>query len=799
MNSYLPLRVRSVYNRRRGAIRPALLAQFLKARRLSKMAVCDEEHFLSWEYFKQEADKNGLQFLPAVEFVLAGEARLIFFPMNEDGYYELIGFWQQRRLDTPRNNSLILILRKPDAGLMRRIVEQTGGKNLFLGLEWTSGRWIIELKKSLCLPLVWAEELCWLESDFAFRVLNALREQRSLQEVLGERKISGGYISGSAILTKWGDYGRQALLNTFQIAERSSFNFVLTGQKQDPVSETVLRSVVHREIRRQKLSPLQIRRLKAELKIVEQMGFSFCFLLVARLMAFCRQEGIVYNLRGSGAASFLLYVLRVAKYSPLEYELLFERFVNSRRPDLPDIDLDFSSGQRQQVFSWVLQHYPQQAAFVAAHKFYAARSSVYEIARSAGFSPQEALLLSKKQPLYGEPEDIREEEAAEFSLIYRAARSLQGVLKEVALHVGGVVITPQKIALKFPLTESAQKLPQLFWDKNTIERLNFFKLDLLAVRGMQVLESIWQKRNLALNDFKTWQLIGNALTIGCFQLESPLMRENLKAASPENINELANIIAIIRPGPARCGMKQAYHKREKPFHPLFAKLFASTRGMLIYEEQISILLNKLTGWSLETCEVVRRALKKEQTLKWEKEYFEAGQSQGWRDEELRFFWNLMCNFSLYAFCRAHSLSYAFVAYYSAFFKAHFPAEFFAALLNAGGGFYPLQVYVSEAKRCGIDILPPDINASGEGFSVERGKLRCGFVFVKGVGQSLARRIVQQRHQGYESFADFVSRVHPSKAQIAALSAVNAFSGIGLQTYSTQEMAGRTAGLSGCAL
>ena len=209
--------------------------------------------------------------------------------------------------------------------------------------------------------------------------------------------------------------------------------------------------------------------------------------------------------------------------------------------------------------------------------------------------------------------------------------------------------------------------------------------------------------------------------MGCFQLESPLSRENLLKARPASLEELAIAVAIIRPGPARSGMKAAYLERRPPGHPLLGQLFAPSRGALIFEEQITVLLHHVSGWSLEQAEKVRKELKKKKGDAMARAIFSraAGKTAG-AGTSWKLFWKLALDFSLYAFCQAHSVAYAYAAYLSAWMKTRQPLQFFCRLLNAGGGYYPLPDYIAEAKKWGLSVLAPDVNRSGLGFTASRG-------------------------------------------------------------------------------
>ncbi|MCX6556961.1 MAG: hypothetical protein NTW95_05950, partial [Candidatus Aminicenantes bacterium] len=647
--------------------------------------------------------------------------------------------------------------------------------NFYLGLEWGSGQWLRAWSARFKIPLVWAQALRWTGNAQKYAVARAVFQHLPLPETLGKDAGLDGLIPAEAITRRWGEAGRRALAGTFGLAERVGFAFAGL-EALFPDGGNDLEILVRKKLERRRAGPAERERAQQELQVIRATGAAAYFLIAGKIADFCRQRKIFFNLRGSGASSFVLFLLGMSRVNPLEHGLLFERFVNSLRPDLPDIDIDIDSSRRQEVFGWLFECYRGRAAFVSSHKFFGARSALYETARAFGLNPDEAHALTKPLPMFAEPGELAAygrppvglaekgkgaqspngTAAAGLARIYRAAALLDGVFRELSLHVGGVVFSSQAIDRSLPLTRSPEDFPQLVWDKDTVERLRIFKLDLLGVRGFEVIAPLGLGGGADPDDAVVWRLIQQARTVGCFQLESPLSRENLLQARPASLTELAIAVAIIRPGPARSGMKKAYLEQQRPCHPLLGRLFPDSRGALIFEEQITMLLHQVSGWSLEQAEMARKELKKKKGEARRADFFACGLKNGWSPGELELFWKLALDFSLYAFCQAHSLAYAYAAYLSAWLKARQPLDFFCRLLNANGGYYPLPVYIEEAKRSGLAILPPDVNGSGLGFAPAGEKaIRCGLLAVKGIGAKLADRVVAGRGRGYGNLDDFL--------------------------------------------
>ncbi|MCX6554864.1 MAG: hypothetical protein NTZ12_07615 [Candidatus Aminicenantes bacterium] len=824
--NYVPLRVYSVFSRGAGVVDPAGLADVLQKANVPYLPVCDPMSLVGWERFKKEADNNGLKPLLGTEIVLPEKGSLLLFPLSQTGYLSLVSCLNRRALPPLREVLAIFLPARPDEDFLRRLQKKIGPENFYLGLEWGSGQWLREWSVDLKIPLVWAQALRWTGNAQKYAVARAVFQHLPLPGTLkNDAGLGGcahplvgldGLIPAAAIMRRWGEAGRQAMANTLRLAERVGFAFA-SLEELFPDGGNDLEILVRKKLEQHRAGPAERERARQELQVIRSIGAAAYFLIAATIADFCRGRRIFFNLRGSGVSSFVLFLLGMSRVNPLQHGLLFERFVNSLRPDLPDIDIDIDSSRRQEVFNWLFERYRGRAAFVSSHKFFGARSALYETARAFGLNPDEAHALTKPLSMFATPAELagygrppvgladkgkgtlspKGTDATALARIYRAAALLDGVFGELSLHVGGVVFSSQDIDRALPLTRSPEGFPQLLWDKDTVERLRIFKLDLLGVRGFEVIAPLalggCARPPVGLNggadndDAVVWRLIQQARTVGCFQLESPLSRENLLNARPASLTELAIAVAIIRPGPARSGMKKAYLEHQQPCHPLLGRLFPASRGALIFEEQITMLLHRVSGWSLEQAEMARKELKKKKGEARRADFFARGLGNGWSQDELELFWKLALDFSLYAFCQAHSLAYAYAAYLSAWLKTRQPLNFFCRLLNANGGYYPLPVYIEEAKRSGLTILAPDVNSSGLGFAPAGEKaIRCGLLTIKGIGAKLATRVLASRGGGFGGLDDFLLRTRLGERDLSALLAVSALHSLGRDGFSPDE-------------
>lgn len=798
--NYVPLRVYSVFSRGKGAVDASSLGDYAKANSIPALAVTDPFAMIGWESFKHEADARGLRPLLGMEVKLHHVGAILLYPRSLKGYFSLVASYNNKTFSKMEDMVAVLIpdrnalMMNGDVPMLMQVREQVGADNFYLGLDWHSKRWLLDAAQKHQIPLVWSQPLKWVDSPDKFAVASAVFNHHPIPDLLDSAGGGGelslfGPIGHRAIAKRWGDAGKQAMKRTFEVAERVEFTFEKLFKVEDSTFPK-LEEAINCKLREKRPVLAERERAYRELNIIKDMGFSPYFLIAAEIGEYCRRNRIYFNLRGSGVSSYLLYLLGISRINPLNHNLLFERFVNSLREDLPDIDIDMESSRRGQLLRWVFDRYKGKVAFVSTHKFFGARSALYEVARTFGFSPDDAHGMSKEMPMFASPRELEKKGSGKLKEVYRWASLLDGVYKELSLHVGGVVFAAGTARDTFPLEQSPAGFDQVIWDKNTIERLNIYKLDLLGVRGFDVISpvAIEEAQSIDFQDADVWENIRKAGTVGCFQLESPLARKNLTETLPQNVDELGISIAIIRPGPAKSGMKAAYIENKAAFHPLLGEIFPHTRGTLIFEEQISSLLHHITGWNLEYCEKVRRTLKKRRgnADEYKAEFFEKGKRNGWRRQELDTFWKIACDFSLYAFNHAHSISYAYSAYLSAWFKVHRPRTFFCRLLNGGGGYYPMLFYIEEAKKWGVRFLPPDINSSKVGFCEEGDAIRTGLILVKGIGQKLSLRVVQQRGLGYTGIEDFIARTGTGERDLSVLMAVSAFESLGYDSFSDAE-------------
>ncbi len=786
---FVPLRCHSTFSRGRGAITIEELADWVAQKKWPAAALSDIQSLHGWARWKQLASLHGFKPLFGCELERK-EGFFLFLVKRREGYWNLMEILNQPEKEVsswPVEGLIIIYLPSSrDKELPRGLyLLKEAGADIALGVDFFNYSRIKETAQGQPFPLVWASPLKYLAQPDRLILLHAIEKKvpfppekekwAAVVELFGPNQLS-------LALRRFGEEVKTLFRRTIEIAERCEFTLAEIVPPLSPdIFPFTLRQVVMEKLRtKQNLTWKERERAAAELEVIERAGFAPYFLLVYDVVEFARRRGILHNLKGSGASSYLAYLLGISHVNPIDFDLYFERFLNSGRNDPPDIDLDFDSRYRDEVLRYVLEKYGRGktgAAFVCSLKNYRARSALYETARAFGVAPEEARKFCRSIPLLAEPEYLKQARPAPgYSEIWRLAAELQGVLAEKSLHVGGIILTPSPVIRYLPLEESAKGFPMSHYDRDAVEELKLIKLDLLSVRGLAAISATKEKlrlQSLPRNDPRAFELLSEGRTIGCFQVESPAMMNLLRRMKPKNIHDLTQALALIRPGPTESGMKEKLLRQregKKADHdPLLSRILPETGGFLLYEEQIMQLAERVAGLTPGEGDLLRRSLKKKESSEWRVKFFEGARERGYNEEEIERLWRMMEKFSAYAFNKAHSASYAAMAYEAVYLKAHYPLVYLTSVLNAGGGYYPLAEYVEEARRLGLTFLPPDINRSDSLFKVEGQAIRVGLSLIKGLGPKIVAKILEERKRGpFLSVEDFLGRIRPGRTELLAL-------------------------------
>ncbi len=610
----------------------------------------------------------------------------------------------------------------------------------------------------------------------------------------------------------------EAVRNTFAVAERlvftrPEFGLVMPPWESDTAEAAAsrLRAAAYQGARRRygDISGAVSARLDHELDMISKMGFCGYFLIVADIVAHSpRTCG-----RGSGAASLVAYCLGITNVCPVRHNLYFERFLNSGRKDPPDIDVDFAWDERDAVIGAVLDKYRGRSAMVSSHVCFQTRMAVRETARVFGLTEQEIGRVTGKLP-WGFSADAHGRNPAEqvaalprmrgvdlshpWPAILSVAARITGLPRHLSVHSGGVVITPGPIDAFVPLQRAPKGVTILQWDKDAVEDAGLVKIDLLGNRSLGVIrdavadiradggavdEASWTPEE----DPPTQETIARGETMGCFYIESPAMRMLQQKAGVGDFEHLVIHSSIIRP--AANDVIQEYIRRLhgghwRAIHPLLESVLSETFGLMIFQEDVSRVAVAVAGFSHSDADGLRKVMSRKDRARRLGDYFErferGARQRGLDPGQVEAVWRMIMSFNGYSFCKPHSASYAKISFEAAYLKTHFPAAFMAAVISNQGGFYTAFAYVSEARRMGITILPPDAGESRVRWKGQGRTLRVGLLSIKGLSSETMARMVRERETArFSGMVDFLDRVRPDEAEARALihcGALDRFSG-----------------------
>ena len=624
-----------------------------------------------------------------------------------------------------------------------------------------------------------------------------------------------------------------ALLNSVAIAERCNLDleFGTYHLPEYPVGDGVgvdqllcekaelgMRQRRHDGLIKVDLDDPQVRqsyqsRLDDELAVIKKMGFSGYFLIVADFIDWAKQHEIpVGPGRGSGAGSLVAFVIGITELDPIEYDLLFERFLNPERVSMPDFDVDFCMDRRDEVIEYVASRYGRdRVAQIITHGTMAAKAVLRDVGRVLGvpygfvdqlaklvpFDPQ----MTLTRALDEEPNlKARYEGEEDVKAIIDLALQLEGLARNAGRHAGGVVIAPSALTEYMPLyCEQGSDSAVTQFDMGDVESIGLVKFDFLGLRTLTIID--WAVRdinlsnaatdkepvnilNIALDDSETFELVQKAQTTAVFQLESRGMKELIKRLKPDSFEDLIALVALFRPGPLQSGMVDDFIDRKhgkavvKYPHPAVEPILRPTYGVILYQEQVMQIAQVLGGYTLGAADLLRRAMgkKKAEEMAQQREIFVSGAGgNDVAEKDATHIFDLMEKFAGYGFNKSHSAAYALVAYQTAWLKTHHTAAFMAAVLSADMDSTEKVVrLIEECRNIGINIQPPDVNACAFRFSVADGAtVHYGLGAVKGVGEAVITAIVREREESgaYVSLIDLCRRNGESRLNRRALEAL----------------------------
>ncbi|MGQ0556003.1 MAG: DNA polymerase III subunit alpha [Nitrospiraceae bacterium] len=835
---FVHLHAHSSYSPMSGIPTLQALCQVARDQGTQYLALTDTNGLYGTIHFLAVARETGLKPILGAELV-HGSHRVVLLAKTPSGYANLSRVLSARHCDEPFD--LIKTVAKHRAGLIilsdtecaLSAWQEESRDDLYV--ELTVGPALAEavaFSRAHKLPPVATTRAQFLvPSDYqAHRLLRAIAENTTLSRLRTDQCCTPSqWLMPETQLARAFPHVPEALLNTQRIAESChtdwDFKQTIFPSFRQLSSRSAFETLQHKTYegarwRYGTLSAAVTERIEKELIVIQEKGYADYFLVVDEIV---RQAPRTCG-RGSAAASIVSYCLGITHVDPIKHHLMFERFLNPGRHDPPDIDIDFPWDERPAILQWVFKHYGhQQAAMVANQNTLATRAALREIAKVYGLPAGEigkALNYLHRRADFVEVRpgmNIKSWAAEVCSALHLKTPwpdilfwsvQLEGHFRNLGLHPGGVVLVPDEIRRYVPVEISASGYPVIQWEKDQTEDAGLVKIDLLGNRSLAVIRDALAaiEHNTGrvidyvtwdpLSDYDTNELIRRGETMGCFYVESPATRLLLKklwAGMPSDRRAAADVFeylvvvsSLIRPAANTFVdefVRRAHGERYTSPHPLLDEVLSETHGIMVYQEDVMKVAVALGGFSVEDGDQLRKVLSKKhkarQLRDYQRQFYEGALIRGLTLHVINEIWAMIMSFAGYSFCKPHSASYAQVSFKSAYLRAHYPAEFIAAVVSNQGGYYSAFAYLSEGRRMGLAILQLDVNASVWTYTGSGKTVRVGFMQIKGLQEDVAKQLIAERHATgpYRSLSDFVTRVKADMTQTKLLIKAGCFDSI----------------------
>jgi len=860
-SDYVPLHLHSEYSLLDGAIRIKELVEQATAFKMPAVALTDHGNLFGAIDFYRQVTKAGIKPIIGCEVYVAPRTRfekrppteahettfhLILLAKDNNGYRNLVslvtkayteGFYYKPRIDkdllSEYGTGLIGLTSclKGEVpyylqrGMFDRAREKAleykhilGPENFYIEVQNNDlseqeevNRRLIELARNLEIGVVATNDCHYLrkEDAKAHDILLCIQTGKTVGDKDRLHLNSDGfYFKSPDEMKNAFKEIPEAILNTRAIAERCNVEFTLganllpvyrieNGQTPDIMLEKLAYEGLNNKFKPES-EPIYRERLRKELDMIKKMRYASYFLVVWDFISYAKKQGIpVGPGRGSAAGSLVSFCLGITDIDPVQFNLLFERFLNPERVSMPDIDVDFCKDRRSEVISYVAEKYGKDhVAQIITFGTMAAKAAIRDVGRALDFPYGEVDKIAKLVPntlnitiedtLKAEPQmkHLYDTTPRIKELIDTAIR-LEGLCRHASTHAAGVVISPTPLTDYTPLYKNpADGSIMTQFDMGSIEKIGLLKFDFLGLKTLTIIEKTLHYmrdngkdillKDISFEDKKTYDLLSSGNTIGIFQFESAGMRELLVKISPSRFEDLIAIVALHRPGPMGSGMIDDFIKRKKGKIPVkyalpqLKEILDNTYGVILYQEQVMRIANELANFTMGQADILRKAMGKKRPEEMEKQkkvFVEGARANSISEKKASRIFDLMAFFAEYGFNKSHSAAYAYLAYQTAYLKAHYPVEFMAATLSADmDNTDKLLKITAGCREMGITILPPDINLSGNEFSVIGNSIRFGLEAVKGVGSSTIDSIIEIRGTGgpFTSLSNFLERVEHRK-------------------------------------
>jgi len=822
--SFIPLRVRSYYSFLDSTLSPAAMVSLARQQGLSAVAMTDLGNLHGAVEFAQAARKEGIKPIFGAELSVDSTPVLLYVE-NATGYRNLNEILSRQAEDSEDAGAVAARQRRD---IPRKLLADHAQGLIAVSADITLAeafpqRFYEPARKESVRP-TYPVVACPAvhygtpHDRLKYDILQSIRTLTLLRQPHPAKRSGGAYhFRTPAELTAACKDHPDWLAHSLEIAERCNFEIPF-GQPQFPPFIPPDGSSAHEFLKRLVMDGLRRRygdhagqhrpQVEQEIAIIAAVGYEEYFLVVWSFLQECRQHGIEWITRGSAADSLVCYCLGISDVCPIRFGLYFRRFLNEERmalSKLPDIDIDFPHDRKDDVIDLIFAKYGREhCAVVGGFSTFQARSAFADVAKVLGVAEREVRRFTDHFPWHfgdGDDEPLRENlktrpETADLPVNeepYKTALDMAEFLDDFPrnpkMHPCGVVLSRQPMLELSPTFLSNKGYPTTHFDMDAVEVIGLVKVDVLAQGGLAVMRDVAESlatRAITLDlkslqpwqDARVWDLISSGGARAVHHIESPAMTGLCRQCHVRDIDTLIAIVSVIRPGAANEGKKLAFTRRYQGLepitypHPSLEPVLQDTFGLVVYEEHILQICEAYAGLPPGRADVLRRALnkhKQETIAEIAAEFYASATARGHPIEKTHEVWGLVTGFAGYAFCKAHSTAYGVEAYESAWLKCNYPAEFMAAVLGNGKGFYHPIVYVLEAHRLGLSFLPPSVNEPGPKFAVHGQAIRVPLTQAKGLTDRTIRRMLRERGQGrFASLADFFRRVNPLPEEMEIL-------------------------------
>ncbi|MBU5438440.1 DNA polymerase III subunit alpha [Tissierella sp. MSJ-40] len=867
-DKFVHLHVHTEYSLLDGSSRIKSLLDRTKELGMDAVAITDHGSMFGVIQFYKEAKERGIKPILGSEVYVAmnkytekepkdkNQYHLVLLAENNQGYLNLMkivsegyvnGFYYKPRIDhdilEKYNGGIIALSACLGGEVQQHLLNGNykrakeialkynnifGQNNFFLELQDHGisdqkqvNQQLIEMSKETGIPLVATNDVHYLRKEDAevHDVLLCIQTAKTIDDTNRMKfPTNEFYLKSYEEMKSIFGEAIEALENTVKIGERCNvdidFNNLHLPKYEIPEGYTndeylMKLCLEGLQERYKEITPEIKDRFEYEFNVITQMGYTDYFLIVWDFIKFAKDNGIMVGPgRGSSAGSIISYALRIIDIDPLEYGLLFERFLNPERVTMPDIDIDFCYERREEVIEYVVKKYgANKVAQIATFGTMAARGSIRDVGRAINMPYGEVDFIAKQIPMelgmtIEKALEVNKtlsevyEEREEVKNLIDLAKAVEGLPRHTSTHAAGVVISKEPITNYVPLLRNNDAITTQF-NMTELEELGLLKMDFLGLRTLTVIRDAVNLieenhgikidfSNFDYDDPRVLEMFAKAETLGIFQFESPGMRAFIKELKPNIFENLIAANALFRPGPMNQIPQFVACKHDsskiKYLHSKLIPILDMTYGCIVYQEQVMKIVRDIGGFTIGGADLVRRAMSKKKMDVMEKErkrfiYGETDENgeviingairNGVDEKSANKIYDLMIDFAKYAFPKAHSTAYAVVAYRTGWLKYYYPVEFMAALISSVmGNTNSVSLYIQECKRLGIEILPPDVNESYEKFTVSNNKIRFGLMAVKNVGEGFIKAIVKAREEEkFKSFTDFVERIEKTDSSV----------------------------------